>query len=307
VIQPWTAASVPTAGSRSRSNIADARRFSLRHAVPAAQVDVVRLTNGSRGLLGLRGMDEAELTRQAERVAARLHGRKRLLFISGAGLSAEAGLPTYRGVGGLYVDASTEHGMPIEKALSGPVFERRPEISWQHIARIERAVRGVKPSAAHLLIAALEQRYEVVVLTQNVDGLHRAAGSTSVIDIHGDCRELMCTVCPYRETRADYEGLAIPPRCPRCGAGVRPDVVLFEEMLPLDKLDRLRGELRRGFDAYFSVGTSSLFPYISDPIIQAARRLRLTVELNPETTPVSPYVEFRFACAAGRALRAIFG
>jgi NAD-dependent deacetylase len=251
-------------------------------------------------------MDQADLDARAAQVARRLAGRKRLLFISGAGLSAEAGLPTYRGVGGLYVGADTEHGMPIEEALSGPVFARRPDISWQHIARIERAVRGVKPSAAHLLIAALEQQHEVVVLTQNVDGLHRAAGSTGVIDIHGDCRELLCTSCTHRETRADYEGLPIPPHCPRCGAIVRPDVVLFEEMLPLHKLDRLRHELARGFDAYFSVGTSSLFPYISDPIIQAARRLRLTVEINPEETPVSQYVEFRFVCSAGQALRAIF-
>lgn len=251
-------------------------------------------------------MDEAELDRRAADVARRLQGMKRLLVISGAGLSAEAGLPTYRGVGGLYADASAEHGMPIEQALSGPVFERRPDISWQHIARIERAVRGVEPSAAHRMIAALQRRYEVVVLTQNVDGLHRAAGSTDVIDIHGDCRELICTACDHRETRADYEGLSIPPRCPRCSAVVRPDVVLFEEMLPLQKLDRLRRELARGFDAYFSVGTSSLFPYIADPMIQAARRLRVTVEINPEETPVSPWVEFRFACGAGRALSAIF-
>ena len=134
-------------------------------------------------------MDEAQLREQAARVARVLQGRKRLLFITGAGLSAEAGLPTYRGVGGLYVDVSTEHGMPIEQALSGPVFRRRPEITWHHIAQIERTVRGTGPSAAHRLIAGLEAQHEVVVLTQNVDSLHRLAGSTQIIDIHGDCRE----------------------------------------------------------------------------------------------------------------------
>jgi NAD-dependent deacetylase len=251
-------------------------------------------------------MDEGELSKQAERVASRLSGQRRILFITGAGLSAESGLPTYRGVGGLYADADTEHGMPIEQALSGPVFRQRPEITWRHIAQIEAAVRGARPSAAHALIAALEARHEVVVLTQNVDGLHRRAGSTQIIDIHGDCSELSCTRCSYRETRESYEGLALPPRCPECSAVVRPDVVLFEEMLPVDKLDRLSRELARGFDAYFSVGTSSLFPYISQPMYDAARRARLSVEINPESTPVSDAVEFRFACGAGRALQAIF-
>jgi NAD-dependent deacetylase len=251
-------------------------------------------------------MDEARLREQAARVARVLQGRKRLLFITGAGLSAEAGLPTYRGVGGLYVDVSTEHGMPIEQALSGPVFRRRPEITWHHIAQIERAVRGTGPSAAHRLIAGLEAQHEVVVLTQNVDSLHRLAGSTQIIDIHGDCRELLCTRCAHRETRDSYEGLAIPPYCDKCGAIIRPDVVLFEEMLPTDKQERLRRELRRGFDAYFSVGTSSLFPYIARPIFDAARSGRVTVEINPEETLVSAAVAHRFPCGAGRALGAIF-
>lgn len=251
-------------------------------------------------------MDEATLRQRAGRIAPRLSGRKRLLFITGAGLSAESGLPTYRGVGGLYVDADTEHGMPIEQALSGPVFRRRPEVTWQHIAQIERSVRGATPSAAHVLIAALEREHDVVVLTQNVDGLHRRAGSSHIIDIHGDCRELLCTRCAYRETRDSYEGLELPPTCPKCSAVVRPDIVLFEEMLPSDKLSQLRSELLRGFDVYFSIGTSSLFPYISQPIVDGARRGRTTIEINPEETPLSNLVEFRFACGAGRALSAIF-
>jgi NAD-dependent deacetylase len=251
-------------------------------------------------------MDDAALASQADHVREQLTGARRLLFITGAGLSAESGLPTYRGVGGLYVDAHTEHGMPIERALSGPVFQRRPEITWQHIAQIEKAVRGAQPSAAHRLIAALAERFEVVVLTQNVDGLHRAAGSPDIIDIHGDCHELLCTRCTHRETRLSYEELPLPPYCPRCGAIVRPDVVLFEEMLPTDKLDRLLRELGRGFDAYFSIGTSSLFPYISQPMVDAARRGLLSVEINPEHTPVSELAGFRFPCSAGRALAAIF-
>jgi NAD-dependent deacetylase len=251
-------------------------------------------------------MDALKLQEGAAQIAARLQGHKRLLFITGAGISAESGLPTYRGIGGLYVDGPTEHGVPIEVALSGPMFRRKPELTWHHIARIEQAVRGARPSAAHRSIAELERRHDVVVLTQNVDGLHRAAGSSQIIDIHGDCRELICTRCDYRETHDSYEGLSMPPLCPRCGAIVRPDVVLFEEALPEDKLERLHAELKRGFDAYFSVGTSSLFPYIAEPIVQAVRLGRLSVEINPEQTPVSELVDIRLSCGAGRALSAIF-
>jgi NAD-dependent deacetylase len=251
-------------------------------------------------------MDEDELRSRAEQVARRLQGHKRLLFITGAGLSAESGLPTYRGVGGLYAGQTTEHGMPIEEALSGPTFQRQPEITWRHIARLEAAVRGATPNRAHQLIAALEREHEVVVLTQNVDGFHRAAGSTRVIDIHGDCHRLLCTRCSHHESCSSYEGLPMPPSCPRCAALLRPDVVLFEEMLPPYKLQMLAHELACGFDAYFSIGTSSLFPYICEPMFTAAQRRRLTIEINPEPTDVSEVVEYGFRCGAGRALSAIF-
>jgi NAD-dependent deacetylase len=251
-------------------------------------------------------MEEQLLRAAAERVAERLAGRKRILFITGAGLSAESGLPTYRGIGGLYSTADTEHGVPIEVALSGPMFRQKPELTWHHIARLEEAVRGAKPSEAHHLIARLEARHEVVVLTQNVDGFHRAAGSSNVIDIHGDCHLLLCTRCDFRERREDYVGMQLPPLCPECGAIVRPEVVLFEEALPEVQLARLDHELRDGFDAVFSIGTTSLFPYIAGPVVQAVRRRRLSVEINPDRTAVSEVVEVKLACGAQRGLSAIF-
>jgi NAD-dependent deacetylase len=251
-------------------------------------------------------MEERLLRTAAERVAERLQGRKRILFITGAGLSAESGLPTYRGIGGLYATDETEHGMPIEVALSGPMFRQRPELTWHHIARLEQAVRAAQPNEAHALIARLEAHHEVVVLTQNVDGFHHAAGSTNIIDIHGDCHRLSCTVCDFRERREDYAGMPVPPRCPACAAVVRPEVVLFEEALPALQIARLDAELREGFDAVFSIGTTSLFPYIAGPVVQAVRRRRLSVEINPDRTAVSDVVEVKLACGALRGLRAIF-
>ena len=250
-------------------------------------------------------MFDDELRRLATRVRAFLEEPRRLLFITGAGLSAESGLPTYRGIGGLYESSGTEHGIPVEVALSGPMFRRQPHITWQHIAQLERAVRGAKPNAAHTMIAELEKNHEVVVLTQNVDGFHHRAGSTRVIDIHGDCHRLACTGCDHRELREDYEGLEIPPLCPRCQSVIRPEVVLFEEMLPSDKLVELARELRQGFDAYFSIGTTSVFPYIAQPMLDARRAGRLSIEINPGETEVSELVELKFRCGAVRALQAI--
>jgi NAD-dependent deacetylase len=253
-------------------------------------------------------MDDALLSKLAAAVSQRLgSGSKRLLFITGAGLSAESGLPTYRGVSGLYTDAQTEDGVPIEVALSGPMFRRNPALTWRHIARIEQSVRGARPNLAHEIIAALERRHDVVVLTQNVDGLHRAAGSSAIIDIHGDCHHLLCTRCEMRWTCESYAELTLPPECEVCKALVRPDVVLFEEALAPAKLARLRAELTQGFDAVFSIGTSSLFAYVAEPVILAMRRGWLSVEINPEETPVTQLVDAKFACAATRALHAIFG
>jgi len=245
------------------------------------------------------------LQAEIEALAEVVRGARRLLFITGAGLSADSGLPTYRGIGGLYEDVQTDHGMPIEVALSGGMFLRDPAIPWHYIAQIERGVRGASFNAAHRVIAGLERSHEVVVLTQNVDGLHVAAGSSDVIDIHGDCHDLCCTACDYRKHVRDYAALEVPPRCPSCGAVVRPDVVLFGEMLPSDKLSRLYDELGRGFDVTFSVGTTSVFPYIALPIEDALRRGRPSVEINPGETQVSRLVTHKLACGAAVALSAL--
>lgn len=239
-------------------------------------------------------------------IAERLQRARRLLFVTGAGLSADSGLPTYRGVGGLYDDADTPDGLSIEDALSGPMLRRDPALTWKYIHQIEAACRHSAPNDGHRAIAALERRFEVWVLTQNVDGLHHAAGSSRVIDIHGDIHRLRCTSCDWIENVNDYSGLRdTPPRCPRCRAVIRPDVVLFQEMLPADKLHLLQQQQERGFDAVFSVGTSSVFSYISQPVARARQTGALTVEINPGLTRLSHLVDHRLAAGAAASLRAL--
>lgn len=242
-----------------------------------------------------------------DRVAARLSRCRRVLFITGAGMSADSGVPTYRGVGGLYDGIETEDGIAIEDALSGAMMRERPATCWRYILEIEAACRGAKPNPGHRIIAELERRFDVWVLTQNVDGLHRAAGSTQIIDIHGDVRRLSCTACEHRTTAVDFQGLPCPPRCPACAGVLRPDVVLFGEALSLQLVATLQRELDAGFDAVLSVGTSSLFPYITQPVVLGRRRGALTVEINPSRTPVSDTVDERLAMGASEALVAIAG
>jgi len=243
-----------------------------------------------------------------DRVVDHLEESRSLLLITGAGISADSGLPTYRGIGGLYNVNDTEEGLPIEELLSGRTMSRAPELTWKYLAQIAGACQGATYNRAHEVAAEMEKHFDRLwVLTQNVDGFHRAAGSVNVVDIHGDLHKLMCTACDYRKTVADYSEITVPPFCPRCDSIVRPDVVLFGEMLPMVKVELLHGELEEGFDLVFTIGTTSVFPYIVEPVIAARRMGRPTIEINPGTTDVSDLVDIKLPLRAAAAMDAIWG
>jgi NAD-dependent deacetylase len=245
--------------------------------------------------------------RRIDQVVELLRKSRSLLFITGAGLSADSGLPTYRGVGGLYDDCHPEEGVPIETILSGEMLAARPPLTWKYLLQVERATRGAKPNRGHEVIAEMEQRFERVwVLTQNVDGFHRRAGSRNVIDIHGDLHHIRCTRCAFEESVTDYEGFSVPPRCPDCQGVLRPDVVLFGELLPARQLATYRAETERGFDLVLSIGTSSVFPYISAPVLDAYHFGKPSVEINPGETDVTEFVTVKVPLGAAAALDAIW-
>jgi NAD-dependent deacetylase len=232
-----------------------------------------------------------------------LEDSNNILFITGAGISAESGLPTYRGIGGLYKDKLTKDNIPIEEALSGGMMLQNPEVTWAYISEIEKACRGAKYNHAHEIIAKMEQRFERVwVLTQNVDGFHRDAGSDKIVDIHGDIHMVFCPACSYTIPKAKYSELLIPPQCPNCNSIMRPDVVLFGEFLKAEKTRQINAELRKGFDIVFSIGTTSVFPYISRPVIEASMNGTPTVEINPSDTEVTKYVSHKFPYGAVKVL-----
>ena len=257
-------------------------------------------------------MDHDQLE-QLEKFAAYLRDAKDVFVITGAGISADSGLPTYRGIGGLYNDNDTEDGMPIEEALSATVFRMQPEITWKYLRQIERGARGATHNRAHEILAEWESRFaRMWILTQNIDGFHSSAGSRNVIEIHGNMHRLKCTTqsCRYIELVDDYSRLSdlkTIPVCPECGEMARPDVILFEEQLPERAVQTLMREAMDPFDLVITIGTSNYFPYITQPVYEAHRHGVATVEINPTTTAVSDFVDVKLKMGAKEALEQVNG
>jgi NAD-dependent deacetylase len=231
-----------------------------------------------------------------------LRGVRSVGVVTGAGISAESGIPTYRGKGGVYDDP--EEGDRTVEALSGETLRRDPDRTWRAVATLARSVGKASPNAAHRALVTIEARVErFVLLTQNVDGLHQAAGSRAVIDLHGTANETVCLHCGAHGTLAELGAVERTPECEHCGGPLRPDVVLFGELLPPRKVARMQAELYLNPpDLVMAVGTSALFPYIAEPLIIAAAKGRVTVEINPEQTLLSPVVGFALRGPAGHWL-----
>ena len=236
-----------------------------------------------------------------------LAGCQSILFITGAGVSAESGVPTYRGVGGLYNVDTTAEGFAIEEVLSAEMFARNPALTWKYLAQIGLAVQDAKHNRAHEVIAEMESHFDRVwTLTQNVDGFHRSAGSNNLIEAHGNMRSFRCTSCEFATQVDDFEGLTIPPVCPDCNSMVRPDVVLFGELLQGDHIEEMTRQMVEGFDVVFSIGTTSVFPYIQEPVRMAKQIGSPTVEINPCETEISSLVDHRLTLGAAKSLDEIW-
>jgi len=240
-------------------------------------------------------------------VAQLLKKSENILFVTGAGISADSGLPTYRGIGGLYNETTTEDGVPIETALAGEMLETNPEVTWKYLSQIEKNCRQATFNEGHRIMAEMENHFSRVwVLTQNIDGFHHQAGSHHVIEIHGNFRKIFCPHCSWRTTINDFSEITIPPLCPQCQRIVRPDVVFFGEMLPEHPVQTLISELQKGFDLYVWIGTTCVFPYIQQPIFEAQALGKPTVEINPGQTEISSLVDFKISLGAAEALSRIW-
>ncbi len=224
--------------------------------------------------------------------------------ITGAGVSAESGIQTYRGQGGVYDDP--EVGDQTVEALSGETLAVDPDRTWRTIAGMARQSKDARPNPAHHALVEIENKVErFALLTQNVDPLHQMAGTKNIIPIHGDLYATRCLDCNERSRleRADFEAMEAAPRCKACGGVLRPGAVLFGETLPLEETLRMRQEFVDFIpDLVLVAGTTALFPYIQQPVLLAGRAGRITVEINPERTLLTDVVDFFLQGKAGEVL-----
>lgn len=217
-----------------------------------------------------------------------------ITVLTGAGISAESGIPTFRGAAGLWKQFRPED-------LATPhAFARDPEIVWEWYNWRRGLIQRAQPNAGHLALVKLECREpRFTLITQNVDGLHRRAGSRNVLEVHGSIWTLRCTECA-REWQDDTVPLARPPRC-TCGALARPGVVWFGEMLP-ERVWTAAEEATASCDVFLVVGTSAVV-YPAAGLINAARSSGANIiEVNTEKTAVSDSVDCTLIGAAGGIL-----
>lgn len=220
---------------------------------------------------------------------------ERVVVLTGAGISAESGVPTFRGAGGLWRQHRPED-------LATPeAFARGPRLVWEWYDWRRARVAKAEPNPGHLALAQLERRVpDFTLITQNVDGLHQRAGSRRVLKLHGDIWTLHCLGCGLEETNHDVPLREIPPRC-SCGGLFRPGVVWFGEALPADVL-RHAMEAAAHAQVFLVVGTSAVVqPAASLPLLAQQNGAKL-VEVNLEETPLSAQADASFWGKAGELL-----
>jgi NAD-dependent protein deacetylase/lipoamidase len=208
---------------------------------------------------------------------------KNVVVLTGAGVSAESGVPTFRGGG----NTTVWKGMPFEVISSAGMLERDLSAVWEWFNYRRKLLASLKPNPGHEAIAGWQDRFpEFALVTQNIDGLHQAAGSRHVIEMHGSIWRARCFDCGARHDVRELKFDHGVPSCFDCGGHLRPDVVLFGEMLPAGSFERAAAAAQH-CELCFVVGTSAVvYPAAALPeIAQAAGAY--VVEVNPEPTPLS--------------------
>jgi NAD-dependent deacetylase len=234
----------------------------------------------------------------SDELKQRFANAKSVLVLTGAGVSAESGVPTFRGGGG----ATTWKGLPFEVISSAEMLERDLPTVWEWFTDRRHVLGSLKPNPAHVAIAHWQDRFRTFTLvTQNIDGLHQAAGSRQVIELHGNVWRALCLSChsryDLREIRLDHD----VPVCLNCGGALRPDVVLFGEMLPAGAFETAAMQAA-DCELCFVVGTSAVvYPAASIPEIARSSGAYI-VEVNPDRTPLSALCDEVLMGKAGEVL-----
>ncbi|MGI8567067.1 MAG: SIR2 family NAD-dependent protein deacylase [Pyrinomonadaceae bacterium] len=234
----------------------------------------------------------------SESLRQRFRAARSVFVLTGAGVSAESGVPTFRGGG----RETVWKGMPFSVISSAAMVERDLPAVWEWFDFRRDALQKLNPNPAHEALARWQSRFEnFTLVTQNIDGLHKAAGSDDVLELHGNIWQARCAKCEKREDLRSLRDDIRPPVCQRCGGAMRPDVVLFGEMLPPGVFEEasVRASL---CDVYFVIGTSAIvYPAAALPEIARAAGA-FVVEINPELTPLSAMCDEVIQGKAGEVL-----
>ena len=217
------------------------------------------------------------------RLRERFAQARRVVVLTGAGVSAESGVPTFRGGG----NTAVWKGMPFNIISSAGMLQRDLKGVWEWFDYRRGVLQTLSPNPAHVALARWQDQFEdFTLVTQNVDGLHEQAGSRDCVELHGNVWRARCTACGARRDLREEDDGVRPPACRVCGDVMRPDVVLFGEMLPAGAFERAL-ERTEVCDLFFVIGTSAVvYPAAALPEI-ARRAGAYTVEINPEATPLS--------------------
>jgi len=225
-------------------------------------------------------MTRADVVNEIADAAARLRGARRVLAVTGAGISAESGVPTFRGTDGLWREFRAAD-------LATPeAFARDPKLVWEWYAWRREVIAPARPNAAHAALAAFERRLPGFLLaTQNVDGLHALAGSRKLVELHGSLWRMRCVGCGHVAEDRSVPLPELPPRC-ACGNVLRPDVTWFGEMLPVGAVEEAVAAARSA-EVVLVIGTSSIV-YPAAALPEMARSAGgLVIEVNTEATPLT--------------------
>ncbi len=230
---------------------------------------------------------------------ARYHS---IVVLTGAGISVASGLRPYRGPGGLWSE------IDVDRVVTAAALARDPRQVWAFFAEARRQVLAASPNPAHVALARLERRLApgqaMVVVTQNIDGLHQRAGSREVVELHGSARRWRCTRC---EARGEGEAPEACPACPTCGAWMRPDVVLFDEYVAAEAEWRTKRALR-DCDLFVAVGTSGTVTPAANFVRSARYAGARTVLVNLEAmAPRDPEFDEEVLGRAEEVLPALVG
>jgi NAD-dependent deacetylase len=229
-------------------------------------------------------------------LAERLQSVQRLVAFTGAGVSAESGVPTFRGTDGIWAKFK-----PEELATMG-AFLKNPDLVWQWYAHRRKIIAEIQPNPAHRALVAMEEYCaDVSIITQNIDNLHRRAGSKKIYELHGNIERNVCVDCGMYLQKDFDPNAGEVPRCTSCGGLIRPDVVWFGEMLPEDAWENSVRAASLA-DVFLSIGTSGVvYPAASLPWL-AKKEGAFLVEVNPEVTPMTDVADVSLRGPAGTIL-----